>query len=100
MMTFRPGFVEETIRIIVNNLEDDREHLALQLCFAQGLITKEVFEHERARYLVKSNMSLEELVDSIKVLRVFTGERTCTELVMIALRCTKEQADEALRKIK
>jgi hypothetical protein len=41
-MKYSPGFIQETLKIIINNLNDDREYLGLQLALAQGIISKKL----------------------------------------------------------
>lgn len=93
------GFIQDTIRIIINNLNDDREHLSLQLALAQGLISENTFNRERAVYLIRSKFTHQDLVERVRVLRKFIGDKLSAEVVMTAFRCTIEEADAALREL-
>lgn len=96
-MKYPPGFIEETIRMIINNLNDDREYLGLQLGLAQGLISQRTYDKERAPYLVRAQFKPQELALRTKILIKFIGSDIDSETIMTSFRCTIEEADATLR---
>jgi hypothetical protein len=94
------GFIEDTLRIVINNLNDDREHLGLQVAFAQGFISDKTFEKERAQYLFRSAFSFQELINRAKILKKLIGNRITSEIIMTSFRCTLEEADFVFLEIK
>ena len=98
-MRHPPGFIEETLRIAINNINDDREHLGLEYSLSLGFITQSTFEEARAQYLIRSNISHQELVERAKVLKKLIGDRLNSEIIKTAFRCTIEEADKAFAEI-
>jgi len=99
-MKYPPKFIEDTIRIIINNINDDREYLGLQLTRAQGLVSESAYEKERAVYLIRSNFSYIDLVERAKVLQKLIGDRLDSEIIKTAFRCTIEEANAVFEDIK
>lgn len=99
-MKYQPGFIEDTLRIVINNINDDREHLGLQLALAQGMISQRTFEKERAGYLIRSNFPYTELVERARILKKLIGDRLNTEIILTSFRCTIEEAAEVFEELK
>lgn len=95
-MPYPPGFIEDTIRIIINNLNDDREHLGLQLALAQGMISKQTYNSEKATYLIRSHMPHQDLLERAKILKRFVGSDISAEIIMTSFRCTIEEANAVM----
>lgn len=98
-MKYSPGFIEDTLRIVINNINDDREYIGLQLSLALGYISKDAFEKEREIYLKRSKFSHIDLVQRAKVLKRLIGDRLDAEIIKTAFRCTIEEAETALQDI-
>jgi hypothetical protein len=98
-MKYPPGFIEETLRIVINNINDDREYLGLQLGLAQGLISERTYKKERVVYLIRSKFSHIDLVERSKILKKLIGDRLDSEIIKTAFRCTIEEADAVFLEI-
>lgn len=99
MTKYPPGFIEETLRIALVNLNEDREYLGLQLSLAIGAIGEDVFNEERARYLLEVVYSAEELENRVTILIRMLGDRANIEVIKTALRCSYESAEWALNEV-
>jgi len=91
-MKYSPGFIQETLKIIINNLNDDREYLGLQLALAQGIISEKLFERECSVYLARNKFPHNDLVERAKVLHKLIGDRLDAEVIRTSFRCTIEEA--------